>query len=315
MDNLIFNPGIHYQYLVYNKSGSLEPRLGLKWYFTSSQALSIGFGMHSEMVPLTAFYTQVELPDGSYVKTNDHLGFLHSNHYVIGYDWTMSQFMRFKTEAYYQKITHVPVGITTNSSFSVLNLGANFELWSPDTLKGKGTGDNYGIEFTLEHFIHHGLYYLFTTSLYDSKYTGSDGIKRNTVFDGNYSFNLLAGKEFVFKLREGRKRQKSLLINFKTTYAGGQRYTPIDKEKSIATHSKVYTNDAFSEQFPAYSRTDLKISFKMNGKKATVEWALDITNIFDQKNVYTQYFNTNTNEIYYTYQLGRLIMLQYKITF
>jgi len=112
------------------------------------QAFSIGFGMHSEMVPITAFYTQVQLPDGSYVKTNDQLGFLHSNHYVIGYDWNISKFMRFKTEAYYQHITHVPVGITSNSTFSVLNLGANFELWSPDTLIGKGTGDNYGIEFT-----------------------------------------------------------------------------------------------------------------------------------------------------------------------
>jgi hypothetical protein len=317
LDNLILNPGIHYQYLFYNKSGSLEPRIGLKWYFASSQSISLGFGMHSQMVPINVFYTQVQLPDGTYQKTNDQLGFLHSYHYVIGYDWNISKFMRFKTEAYYQKITHAPVGINSSSDFSVLNLGANFELWSPDTLIGSGTGENYGLEFTLEHFIHKGMYFLFTSSLYDSKYKGSDNVQRNTVFNGNYALNLLAGKEFIFKMKEGKRRQKSILFNLKTTYAGGQRYTPIDLEKSNANRTKTYeSNSAFSEQFPPYSRTDLKISFKMNGKKTTVEWALDITNIFNQKNVYTQYFNYYKNpQIYYTYQLGRIIMLQYKITF
>jgi hypothetical protein len=315
-DNLILSPGIHYQYLIYNKSSSLEPRIGLKWYFSPSHSLSIGFGMHSQMVPITAFYKQVQLSDGSYQRTNDQLGFLHSNHFVIGYDWNMSKFMRLKTELYYQKITHVPVGISSYSDFSVLNLGANFELWSPDTLRSIGTGDNYGLELTLEHFIHNNLYFLFTTSLYESKYKGSDGVERNTVFNGNYSLNLLAGKEFIFKLKQGKKRQKSIDVNLKSTFAGGQRYTPIDVEESILRQTKVYDNNqAFAKQFPPYSRTDLKVSYKMNGRKYTVEWALDIVNIFDQKNVYTQYFNRKTGQVYYTYQLGRIIMPMYKITF
>ncbi len=315
-DNLILTPGIHYQYLIFNKSSSLEPRVGLKWYLSPTHALSFGFGMHSQMIPSTVFYRQVQLADGSYVKTNEGLGFLRSNHFVMGYDWNISNYMRLKTEIYYQKITHVPVGITSNSDFSILNLGANFELWSPDTLKCTGTGDNYGLEFTLEHFIHNNLYFLLTTSLYESKYKGSDNIEHNTVFDGNYSVNLLAGKEFVFKLKEGKKRQKSILVNLKTTYAGGQRYTPIDQEESILQHTKVYEKgQAFTRQFPPYSRTDLKISYKMNGRKYTVEWALEVTNIFNQKNVYTQYYNTKSGEIYYTYQLGRTIMPLYRITF
>jgi len=37
--------------------------------------------------------------------------------------------------------------------------------------------------------------------------------------------------------------------------------------------------------------------------------------MFNQKNIYNQYFNKRTKEVYYTYQLGRTFMLQYKITF
>jgi hypothetical protein len=315
-NNLVLNPGLHFQYLVYNKSWSLEPRIGLKWYIAPSHSFSLGYGRHSQTVPITVFYKQVQLPDDSYRKPNDQLGFLLSNHYVLGYDWNINEYMRLKTEVYYQEITNVPVSNSGASNFSVLNLGANFEVWSPDTLTSKGTGDNYGLELTLERFIHKGLYFLLTSSLYDSKYKGSDGVQRNTVFNGNYTFNLLAGKEIVFRTKKAVKHQKSLVFNLKSTYSGGQRYTPINVDESISKQTKVYyDNQAFSKQFPPYNRTDLKISFKRNGKKVTIEWALEIMNLFNQKNVYTQYFNKKTGNVYYTYQLGRTIMPLYKITF
>ena len=37
---------------------------------------------------------------------------------------------------------------------------------------------------------------MFSGTLYESKYVGSDGIERNTSFNGNYVANLLLGKEF-----------------------------------------------------------------------------------------------------------------------
>jgi len=224
--------------------------------------------------------------------------------------------VRLKTELYYQEITHVPVDGSKLSEFSSLNLGANFDLWSPDTLVSKGTGRNYGLELTLERFINKGFYFLFTSSLYDSKYKGSDGIERSTVFNGNYSINFLAGKEFILKSKRVVKRQKSFVVNLKSLYCGGQRYTPINIEESMILQKTVFNNDqAFSKQFTPYNRTDIKVSFKMNGKKFTVEWALEIMNIFDQKNVYSQYLNRKTSEINYTYQLGRTFMPCYRITF
>ena len=47
--------------------------------------------------------------------------------------------------------------------------------------KNSGTGRNYGIEFTLEEYFSNSWYMMLTTSIYDSKYRGSDGILRNTA--------------------------------------------------------------------------------------------------------------------------------------
>jgi hypothetical protein len=61
-------------------------------------------------------------------------------------------------------------------------------------LINNGTGSNYGVELTIEKFFSKGYYGLITASIYNSNYKGSDGITRNTAFNGRYVYNILAGK-------------------------------------------------------------------------------------------------------------------------
>jgi hypothetical protein len=317
-ERITLNTGLHLQYFNISNAYSIEPRLGLKWQFARTQQLGFGYGMHSQTIPVTIFYNQSLEVDGSYRLTNNHLDFTRSHHFALNYDWSISNNTRLKAEAYYQHLYGIPVNGAHNDSYSLLNEGANFQFESPDTLANRGIGRNYGIELTLERFISKGFYFLATASLYDSQYKGSDGIWRNTAFNGRYTANLLAGKEFNIKLRKKKeeKRKKTFIINLKTTRSGGQRYTPIDEAASLATQRNVYIDNlAFSKKFPDYWRTDLKLGYKMNGKRITVEWSLEITNLFNQKNVYNQTFNRKTGESYFTWQLGRVIIPQYRITF
>ena len=78
----------------------------------------------------------------------------------------------------------------------MLNEGADFVIPDRTGITNEGTGRNYGLEVTLEKFFNKGYYYLTTVSLFQSKYTGSDNIERNTAFNSNYVLNALAGKEF-----------------------------------------------------------------------------------------------------------------------
>jgi hypothetical protein len=66
---------------------------------------------------------------------------------------------------------------------------------------------------------------------------------------------------------------------------------------------------------PDYFRTDFKISFRMNSKKLTHEWALDIQNVFNTENLFRRTYNPVTEEIVENNQLGIYPIPQYRLTF
>ena len=269
-NSVTLNTGVHYQQFFYNDTWSFEPRAGIKWQAQPNQTFSFGYGYHSQLAPITLYFNTVRLPNDAYQYTNKNLDMTHSQHFVLGYDWNINSNLRLKSEVYYQYISNAGVDGNKSNSYSTLNQGANFYVWSPDTLINNGTGNNYGLELTLEKFLSNGLYYLVTTSFYDSKYKGSDGINRNTAFNGNYILNGLIGKEWVLGRKPGKKIKKQMLflVDIKTTFAGGQRYTPIIPVQTGENWAATYDDDnAYLEQFDDYFRTDFRIAFKTKLQK------------------------------------------------
>lgn len=314
-ENFTLNTGLHSQYFTYNNQYSLEPRLGAKWEINTKNTISMAYGLHNQLPTSRLFFREVETDDGSKVIPNKDLEMIQSQHFVLGYDRNLGKHTRVKSEVYYQLLANVPVDINVNS-YSVLNFGANFDLSFPDTLVNKGTGTNYGLEITLERFLNNGFYYLLTSSLYNSTYKGSDGVKRNTVFNGNYTFNALVGKEFFFKPKEGKVSKSSLLLDVKGTLNGGQRYVPIDLEASQLAEQAVYDyTEAFVNRYPDYFRIDFKIGFKKNGKKMTQEWSLNLQNMTNRKNVFSESYSNASKRIVTRYQTGLLPIVQYKVWF
>jgi len=241
--------------------------------------------------------------------TNKNLDFVRALHVVLGYDLNFSRYLRFKTELYGQYIYDAAVE-STPSSFSMLNAGADFGFPDKTHLVNNGKGYNYGIELTLERFLHKGFYYLFTLSLFESKYEGSDKIWRNTVFSSNYVMNVLAGKEF--RLNE----KSSFGIDTKLALAGGQRYTPFDTAASMAKGYVIYKdNEAYSLRNDVYWRWDVKFSYNRNGRKATQKWYIDFQNITNHKNIYVRSLNPKTGQISEINQIGFFPNINYQITF
>lgn len=310
-DVLTLNAGAHVQDLTLNNSFAAEPRLGLRWEFKPNQSLSIGSGLHSQMQTIFMYFNQTHLPDGTYLQTNHDLDFMRSVHGVVAYDRSFTKNARIKIEAYYQYMYDVPIMEGAGQgAFSLLNDGADFFNHTYDSLVNKGTGRNYGVEITAEKFYSKGWYGLLTTSLFESKYTGNDGIERNTTFNGNYVINLLAGKEFQL----GPKNVLS--INLRTTFAGGRCYTPIDLTASGVVHEAVYLEDqAYSKQYDPFFKLDIKPSFTRNGKHITQQWAIDITNVTNHKNVFLQAYDAETNSMKTQYQMGLFVVPMYRINF
>lgn len=303
------NTGVYSQYFVYNETTSVEPRIGARYSLSEKQSLSFGAGLHSQLQPIVVYFNREEDEMGNTLANNKALDFNKAIHAVIGYDNQLGKNLRLKMELYYQQLYDVAVD-RLPSSFSIINTGADFIMPNNGDLVNEGTGTNYGLELTLERFLDRGFYFLFTTSLFDSKYTGSDGVERNTAFNGNYVFNLLAGKEFKVG------KSNAITLDFKTTYAGGRRFTPILLDESIAANEEVRDeNKAFENQYAAYQRTDFKFGFRMNRPKYSQSFSLDIRNITNQENVFIRNFDSRSDSVKTIYQTGFFPIMVWNIWF
>ncbi len=311
-EKLDMNAGLHSQYFFLNNSNAIEPRLGLTYFLNAKSTINFGYGLHSQMQPINVYFLQSTDANGTIVYNNKNLDFTKSHHLVLGYNIQPFNDWRIKTEVYYQSIYNVPV-TSFSSSYSMLNTGSTFKTDLQDSLVNNGTGENYGIELTLEKFFSKGYYGLFTSSIYSSKYIGSDGIERNTAFNGKYVFNVLAGKEW----KVGAQKRNKLSADIKFTNAGGRAYTPIDLTASNATGREQLSSDAYSSFYDIYYRIDVKAGFVLNSKKRKIAqtFSLDLQNVTDHDNVFSVSYDDRMQNISTTYQLGFFPNVIYKLQF
>lgn len=313
-DKLTMNLGVHSQYLALNNSLSVEPRFGLKYQVGKKSSLNLGYGMHSQMQALDSYFLQSLDANGNAELLNKNMDFTRSHHLVLAYDWTPLKDWRFKSEIYYQYLNNVPVD-RFSSSYSMLNAGASFYPNNRTDLVNDGTGQNYGVELTIEKFFSKGFYGLITGSLYEAKYTGSDGIERNTAFNGRYVYNVLIGKE----VKVGKAKRNALTLDVKFTHAGGRFYTPVDLVSSQLFQQQILKGDeyAFTEKYADFMRLDVKVGFTLNAKKRKISqsWFFDVNNVTNRKNIFAERYNPVTNSINTAYQIGFFPNFVYRLQF
>lgn len=313
-EKLTVNAGLHYLRLLLNGTSALEPRGSVQWGFAPNQSVSVGYGLHSQIQnPATYFVmpadsagagTGPELPNPA--LSNRNLGFSRSQHYVLAYDRRLTDHLRLKVETYYQRLFTIPVSARQRDAFAVIN---QFDGFTDQLLTNSGRGRNYGLELTLEQFLHNGLYFLLSSSLYNSEYRASDGLWRNTRWNGRHAQSLLAGKEWS-------SGSNVFGLNLKLSYYGGYRTTPIDVAESKRLGETVYVDSrAFTEQLPAYFRPDIRLSWKKNRPRSTRTLSLDVQNAVNRQNVYNRYFDPNSSTVKTYYSTGLIPVLSYRVVF
>ena len=270
------------------------------------------FGLHSQIQPFPVYLYQ-DTANGILNKDNLKLGFTKAAHYVVGYEKRFATDWRVKLEAYYQNLYDAPVE-AKQSGFSSLNSGADFAFPDKSGLVNKGTGINKGLEITVEKFLSKGYYLLLTTSIFDSKYKGSDGIERNSSFNYKKVFNVLGGKEWKI----GASKKNSFTVDVKMTTIGGAYSTPIDLNASIAANKQVLDETSYnSQRLSGYFRLDTKYGFRFNSAKHKRSQTiyLDFQNVTNQKNVFIQNYNAQKQKIGTVYQIGFFPDILYRLTF
>jgi len=301
--------GLNAMFLFLNKTYSFQPRLGIKYDLNAISSLSFGFGYHSQIQPLPVYFVQKIDSMGNVSYPNKNLKFINSTHFVLGYDIQLTEFIRFKTEIYYQLITGASLG-NQNPAYSLLNFSGGDDIVNGEIFNNNGKGYNYGIELTIERFFSKNWYFLSTGSLFNSQYLDGYNIVRNTKFNTNYAVNILGGKEF--------KSGKNNLFGINATIVniGGQRYTPIDLEASkLYGHEIKIDSLAYKNKFNAYFRFDIRLRYRLNHKHLSQEIAFELGNIFNRKNINTMYYDKYSDNIKYSYNLPRIPIVFYRVEF
>jgi hypothetical protein len=305
--------GVHGSWFNVNGSTAFEPRLSFSYQLPGGQSVYLSYGMHSQLQPLPVYFQSFDELNGIRDPSNRSLGFTRAHHVVAGYEWRFLPDWRLKTELYYQYIFDVPV-TRYPGGFSMLNAGVDFGFPDKVGLVNKGTGSNKGIELTLEKFLSHGYYVLFTTSLFDSKYKGSDGIERNTAFNSKYVFNVLAGREWPL----GSKGTNAFTFDARLSTIGGRYTTPVNLPASVRAGYEIDDTLHYNaQQLDAYLRLDTKFGFRTNSKKRKLSqtFYLDLQNVTNRKNIFLIQYNEAKGVAVPVYQIRFFPDILYRVQF
>ncbi|ASB50054.1 TonB-dependent receptor [Alkalitalea saponilacus] len=296
--------GIHASWFDLNGEFLAEPRFALEWQTNQSHRFSAGFGLHSQTEMLSIYYAQPTNQSETY--PNKKLKRQKAQHYVLGYDWNITDNLRFKLEPYFQYLYDVPV--IENTSYSMLNFRSDWTF--NKTLINDGTGTNRGIDITLERFLKDGYFYMTTASIYKSSYKDADGISRRTRYDGGYAVNLLGGREFLIN-------NKNLLgISLRFTFMGPEWYQKPDLEKTTEQGNIVYDElSPFNYRHSSMeTATDMTITYRVNKERRSAIWALQIKNLLGRQFEGMAY-NLKTGEIENEFFTSMVPFLSYKLEF
>ena len=285
-NKVTLNFGLNAQYLTLNDSWTLEPRLGLKWQPTARAAIAAAYGMHSRMEKVDVYFVEA---NGRFV--NKELDFTKAHHFMLSCGLKLSENTNLKIEPFYQYLYDVPV--EADGSYSVLNRS---DFYVDKALVNEGKGRNYGVDLTVERYLSRGWYAMLTGSLFNSRYSGGDGRWHQTRYDRGFVLNTLGGKEWML----GKRKQNVLGLNLRLTLQGGDRYSPVDLEATLADPDNDVQYDesrAYSRQFEPMFLAGFTASYKMNRKKVSHEFALKLINATHTESYIGHLYNYHTKEI------------------
>jgi hypothetical protein len=278
------NIGVSALYYDVNEKYSIEPRIGLAYETKKNGTISLALGRHSQIENFATYLYQAKDSLGGAIYPNKSLDFVKAYHAVLGYRATIFKNHYLNVEAYYQHLYDVPV--EAGGTFSMLNIA---ELEEVRELTNEGLGENVGLDVGIERYASKGLYYMINASIFSSRYMGGDRIWRSTEFDQQFNFKFLAGKEYIV----GEKKGKTNYIGWNTNlaYVGGRPYTPIDLTASELERETIYDESlAFTQREDNLLFLDVTLTYKINKKKTTGIWSLQIKNLFSNGNaIYREY--------------------------
>lgn len=210
------------------------------------------------------------------IFSNKGASYIGSTHYVGGVEFLPSASLRFTIEGFLKQYDHYPLSL--RNGISIANSGVEFGQIGAESVKSDGKGQAYGIELFAQQKLTRNSFFTISYTLFESKFTGVDGLYRPAAWDNRHLFSAIYG----------RKLKNDWEIGLKFRYAGASPYTPFDLEASRLNYLSIGEGIrdyglVNSERLRSFKQFDFRIDKKWNFRKLTIDVFLDIQNITNFK--------------------------------
>lgn len=262
---------------------TLEPRISLTYRPSPIFSIKGAYGIYQQEITTVSDENEVISLFEPWIVTPEYLSPSKATHYVIGFDYYLTENISFEVESYYKKIENLHA-INENKSTTA----------DPDLISGEG--ESYGFEFSSKMNIDP---VRFTTGYALSwSYKEVEDWVYYPKYDSRHNLNV------TLEYNMGAGWSASAIFNYRT----GLPFTELS-----GFYDKYFLDDFFSTweklgyyapftilgdrnlgRLPDYHRLDLSLSKALEIGFAKFTFDVSIVNVYNRKNIF--YFKRDTGE-------------------
>ena len=255
-----------------NISDNLSPRLSFSYTLdkNSRWKLNGSVGRYFKIPTYTMLGFQNN--DGEFINKSNR--YTQSDHYVFGFEYSLSPSARLTIEAFRKVYNQYPISVL--DGVSIANKGADFEILGNEAILDTGSGLSEGLEILFQQKLSNNFYGIFAFTLFSSKFSGLNTKRLPSVWDSGSLITFTGGYKFP----------KNWELSARYRYAGSTPFAPTDVSASLATYPKIildYTRLG-QDRLPSFKQGDIRLDKKWNFKKLSFNFYLELQNFLAQNN-------------------------------
>ncbi|HYK75764.1 MAG TPA: TonB-dependent receptor [Daejeonella sp.] len=252
---------------------TLSPRLSLAYHISSKWDINASVGTYFKIPS----YTALGYKDNNGFAVNKGMDYIQSTHYVLGTQFLPLNSLRFTFETFYKRYNNYPVSAATG--ISMANQGAEYASVGSEKLLSAGNGETYGLEIYAQQKLVKNFFYVASYSYVRSKFSGIDGKMISSSWDN----------EHLLSATLGYKLKRNWDLGLKYRFAGGSPYTPFNLMVSQQNYVALGTgvpdySQLNSLRLPAYSQLDMRVDKRINFRRTSLNFYLDLQNMLKNEN-------------------------------
>ncbi len=261
-----------------NPLNALSPRVAASFSINEKWNMNASVGRYAKLPVYTVLGFK---QDGNSVNRNSD--YILCDHLVYGFEFLPKNSLRITAEGFYKQYSNYPVSFTTGVSLA--NQGSVYGAIGNEQVTSNGEGRAYGFELFLQQKFTKSYFLTASYTFFKSEFTGSTGKYAPSAWDNRHLLSVIFGKKF----------KNGYELGVKYRLAGGTPYTPYDTTASrlnyVTLGTGTFDNALLnSKRLPIFNQLDIRIDKKINFKKSSLDFFIDIQNVTNAKSYSQQLY-------------------------